>query len=79
MTDIFPRSAFIEAEVVNTPGPQNMDVNVSRSAYNINITDFIPFVNVMQSQRAINRQLDVVTNFYKLYCSFLVHAVLILF
>ena len=48
----------LKAEVVNTPGPQNMDVNVSRSAYNIKVTDFVPFVNAAQPQRAINRQLE---------------------
>ena len=49
---------YIDTEVKTTGASKNMKDEIARSAYNINITDFVPFVNVMQPQRAINRQLE---------------------
>ena len=45
MTDIFPRSAFIEAERFTNDRPQKVGSGFAGPAYNFKIADFIPFVN----------------------------------
>ena len=49
---------YIEAEVAKVPPSHKVKDIASRSAYTIKVTDFVPFVNASQSQRAINRQFE---------------------
>ena len=56
--DEIARSAFIEAERFTNDRTQKVGSGFAGSAYDINITDFVPFVNAAQPQRAINRQLE---------------------
>lgn len=58
VTDIASRSVFIEAERFTNTGTHIARQESAGSAYNIKVTDFVPLVNVIQSQRAINRQLE---------------------
>ena len=56
--DEIARSVFIEAERFTNTGTHIARQESAGSAYNIKVTDFVPLVNVIQSQRAINRQLE---------------------
>jgi hypothetical protein len=49
---------YIDTEVKTIGTAQNVKDEIARSAYNIKVTDFVPFVNAAQPQRAINRQLE---------------------
>ena len=48
----------LKAEVLGVPRSRNVKDIFPLSAYNIKVTDFVPFVNAAQPQRAINRQFE---------------------